>query len=147
MDLTLLQSLHNSLASLCGHKLPEEYLALLQAFPPSLKNHPRADDRSDREGVVSDVELLSRAEDILEINREARAAAVLDPEGAEFVWPDQLVVIGETGEGDYFCMDVSGEHSGVLQFGHQAVEFDQIADSLGEFIELLDAAYHTRPLN
>ena len=42
-------------------------------------------------------------------------------------------MIGETGEGDYYCIDVDGEHTGVLQFRHQEVDFEILTDSIGEF--------------
>ncbi|MCA9050491.1 MAG: SMI1/KNR4 family protein [Planctomycetaceae bacterium] len=53
------------------------------------------------------------------------------------MWPAQLLIIGETGTGDYFCMDVLGDVPGILQYNHQAVEFERIADSLAEFVEIL----------
>lgn len=73
-----------------------------------------------------------------------RLAPILDPEGREFRWPDQLLVIGETGDGDYYCVDSDGEHEGVLQFRHFAVEFETIADSLEDFVELLIECFVTR---
>ena len=47
------------------------------------------------------------------------------------------MVIGETGSGDYYCIDVDRQEEGVIQFDHQSVSFDVIADSLSEFIEIL----------
>jgi hypothetical protein len=125
------------LEQLCEATLPVEYIGLLNAYPSNLLSAIRAEDGSDSEGTVSDVELLADPIQVVAINREVRQGTVHDPDGNEFRWPDQLLVIGETGDGDYYCMDCDGEHSGVLQFRHHSVEFEFIADSLQEFVELL----------
>jgi len=125
------------LERLCEASLPADYVRLLGSYPDVLRSAVRADHGSDSDGFVSDVELLANPTDILEINREVRLGTILDPEGREFRWPDQLLVIGETGDGDYYCVDTDGEHTGVLQFRHHAVEFEIITDSLHEFVEML----------
>jgi hypothetical protein len=140
MNPQLLQQLEE----MCDAAIPRFYLAVLDAYPASLRDIRRADDGSLDEGQVSDVELLMSEADVVEINREVRAVTILDPEGQEFRWPDQLLVIGETGDGDYYCIDIDGEHEGVLQFRHYAVEFEVIADSLKEFVEMLEDAFVTR---
>ena len=53
------------------------------------------------------------------------------------------MVIGETGDGDYYCVDLDGEHAGVLQFRHHAVEFETLADSLEEFVDMLTESFVT----
>ena len=60
-----------------------------------------------------------------------------EPEGLEFFWPEQLLIIGETGSGYYYCIDVDCEEEGVIQFDHQSVSFEIVADSLDDFVELL----------
>lgn len=125
------------LERLCDARLPVDYVYLLKSYPPVLAIACRADSGDDSEGFVSDVELFSSPRHVLEINREVRAISILDPEGQEFRWPDQLLVIGETGDGDYYCVDLDGDHAGVLQFRHHAVEFEVIADSLEEFVDML----------
>lgn len=131
------------LERICDASLPADYVALLDSYPGILRTATRADNRSDSEGTVADVELLASPDDIVEINREVRLGTILDPEGQEFRWPDQLLVIGETGDGDYYCVDTDGEHEGVLQFRHHAVEFEIIADSLAEFVEMLVESFVT----
>ena len=133
--------IQRELEQLCDAPLPIDYLELLKSYPSTLASARRADDGSDSEGCVADVEFLARSEEILEINQEVRHGSILDPEGQEFRWPDQLLVIGETGDGDYYCVDTDGEHDGVLQFLHYAVEFESIADSLNDFVEMLLEAY------
>lgn len=131
------------LEALCEAPLPAEYVQLLESYPPLLRAAVRADSGDDSEGIVSEVELYLSPLDVLEINHEVRAIAILDPEGQEFRWPDQLLVIGETGDGDYYCVDLDGEHAGVLQFRHHAVEFEVVADSLDEFVEMLTESFVT----
>jgi hypothetical protein len=131
------------LERLCDASLPADYVRLLDSYPDLLRSVVRADDGSDSDGFVSDVELLASPSDILEINREVRVDTILDPEGREFRWPDQFLVIGETGDGDYYCIDMDGEHTGVLQFRHHAVEFEIMTDSLNEFVEMLVEAFVT----
>ncbi len=125
------------LADLVGLPVPAEYQALLRNYPAALQNALRAEDGTDREGVVATVELLSDPADVLEINHEVRACSVLKPCGAEFFWPEQLIVIGETGAGDYYCIDADGEYDGVLLFEHQPVEFALVTETLNEFVDLL----------
>ena len=131
------------LSRICNAALPADYVALLDSYPGILRSATRADDKGDSEGTVAEVELLASLDDVIEINREVRIGPILDPEGQEFRWPGQLLVIGETGDGDYYCVDTDGEHAGVLQFRHHAVEFEIIADSLDEFVEMLVESFVT----
>ncbi len=125
------------LTEMMGCPLPEDYLELLGNYPDVLRKAMRALDNTDSEGSVADVELLEHLSCVLELNVEAREESVTEPEGLEFFWPEQLLVIGETGSGDYYCIDVDRQEEGVIQFDHQSVSFDVIADSLSEFIEIL----------
>lgn len=131
------------LEELCGAPLPAEYLRLIESYPSPLRKAARADSGDDSEGFVHDFELFSSMKTVLEINHEVRAAAILDPDGQEFLWPDQLLVIGETGDGDYYCVDLDREHEGILQFRHHAVEFETVAESLEEYIDLLIESFVT----
>ena len=55
--------------------------------------------------------------------------------------PETYLVIGETGDGDYYCLDTSGEQPGVLQFLNQPAEFECVTESLEEFVEMLVLAF------
>jgi len=125
------------LENLCGSPLPARCRAVLMEYPSSLVGAVRADDGTDAEGLVSEAELMADPSDVLKINQEVRRESILDPEGREFRWPPKFLVIGETGDGDYYCVDLEDEHKGVLQFRHHAVEFETAAESLDEFIEML----------
>lgn len=125
------------LTELCGSAPPDPYLALLQSYPDSLRHAMRAMDDSDSEGSVADVELLQSIDVVLALNCEARSDALVTPDGEEILWPEQFLIIGESGSGDYFCVDVLGEVEGVIQYDHQAVEWHVCAESLDEYVEML----------
>jgi len=130
-----------ALAQLGIDTVPQEYIQLLRNFPAELANQSRSPHQHTDDACVSDLELLNHPDDIVTINLEARSHCIADPDGNEFHWPDQLLIIGENGEGDYYCLDSTGEHSGVLQYRHVLVEFDLITDSRDEYVELLKEAY------
>ena len=131
------------LETLCQVPLPSECRAIYTDYPELLRKAVRADDGSETEGFVSEAELLADPAEVLKINREVREHSILDPEGQEFLWPVPFLVIGETGDGDYYCVDASGEHQGVLQFRHHTVDFDVVAESMEEFHELLVECFVT----
>jgi hypothetical protein len=133
----------SELGTLCHSPVPTTWRAALTNYPEALRRAVRADDGSDAEGFVAEAELLADPAEVLRINREVRLDSILDPEGQEFRWPVAFLVIGETGDGDYYCIDTAGVYEGVLQFRHHAVEFEPVADSLDEFIELLVECFVT----
>ena len=139
---TLLHTL-SQLETLCHAPLPATCRAIYAAYPEILRHALRANDGSNSEGFVSEAELLADPGDVLNINHEVRLHSITDPEGREFSWPDTFLVIGETGDGDYYCVDASGEHEGVMQFRHHAVEFEVVAESMEEFAELLIECFVT----
>ena len=125
------------LEQLLGNPLPLNYLQLLNSYPEALVNVKRALDDSDSEGTVAEMELIADLQLVLDINREARSESISDPDGMEFFWPEYLLVIGETGSGDYYCIDVEGDVDEVIQFDHQEVDFGVVADSLDDYVEML----------
>jgi hypothetical protein len=131
----------DQITELVGNVPPDDYLRLLRDYPEVLQSVNRAIDDSKSEGTVADVELIRDPSCILKINREARVDSVLEPDGTEFFWPDQLMIIGETGAGDYYCIDVERQVAGVMQFDHHSVGFEVIADSLNEFVDILEETF------
>jgi SMI1-KNR4 cell-wall len=129
------------LEALCGASLPPDWLALMAGYPEGLRTALRSEDGTADQGTVSGMELFASPQRVISVNREVRTASVLDPDGQEFRWPEQLLVIGENGAGDYYCLDTDGEHTGVLQFHHLSVEFEVVADSVQEFVDLLTETY------
>ncbi|MFO0426219.1 MAG: SMI1/KNR4 family protein [Planctomyces sp.] len=130
-------SIRKELSRLVNAPLPPEWVALMEDYPAGLADFDRSEAGDGSLGMISDVELLSDYSDVLAINLEARAHSILHPDGSEFTWPDQLLIIGEDGDGDYFCLDTDGEYSGVLQFLHFDVEFEEISDSLQDYVDML----------
>lgn len=45
-------------------------------------------------------------------------------------WPEDHIVIGENGAGNYYCISLSGSYAGVLEYDHECKEFVPWADSL-----------------
>ena len=127
----------SQLENLCLAPIPPACRAVLADYPEALRGVSRADDGSDSEGFVSEAELLADPAAILRINLEVRKESILNPDGQEFCWPMTFLVIGETGDGDYYCVDTAGEHQGVMQFRHHTVEFEMVAESIPDFIDLL----------
>lgn len=126
---------------LTGFDLRSDYTQVINQYPQELLTVVRADDGTDSEGLVSTVELMCDLADVLDINQEVRFGSVPDPQGEEFHWPDQVLVIGENGEGDYYGIDLAEEYQGVLFFDHQTVEFEEITESLSEYVEMLREAF------
>ncbi|MFO0977466.1 MAG: SMI1/KNR4 family protein [Planctomycetaceae bacterium] len=133
--------IRTELEVLCGSKLPTEYLALLETYPQVLSSALRSDDGSRDDGTVADVELLSSPGDVLTINQEVRNGMIYEPDGTEFFWPSRMLVIGETGDGDYYCLDTEREVEGVIQYRHRPVDFVHLTESLDDFVELLIEAF------
>jgi hypothetical protein len=133
--------IQQELEVLCGSNLPPEYLALLELYPTVLASALRSDDGSTEDGTVAEVELLSSPGDVLEVNREVRDGMIYEPDGTEFSWPDRMLVIGETGDGDYYCLDTQREVEGVIQYRHRPVDFVHLTESLDDFVELLIEAF------
>ena len=125
------------LTELTGYRPPADYLDAVKNYPEVLKHARRAMDDSDAEGTVADVEFMNSLESVLALNCEARSDALMRPDGIEQLWPDQFLIIGETGSGDYYCIDMCGEVDGVMQYNHQEVQWHVCEDSLEEFVEML----------
>lgn len=133
--------IRSQLQQLCGCPLPDQWLHLISNYPPALLTASRGPDDQTDEGTVSQVELLADDSAILQINLEVRAETWLDPRGAAFNWPPSHLVIGETGDGDYFCIDAAAAAPAVLQYRTQAVTFEIAAESLEEFVDMLFVAF------
>lgn len=129
------------LEALLQQPIPHHYLHAIEEYPSSLRDARRAVDDSDAEGFVCQVEFLNNLKDVLFLNVEARSDSVVDPAGFEILWPEQFLVIGESGGGDYYCIDAAEEIAGVVQFDHQAVQFEVVADSIDEFVDVLEETF------
>ena len=135
------QQSFSRLAEIIGLSVPDDYRAIILDYPPHLTTAVRAMDDSDSEGYVSDVELPRDLEVVVALNEEARLDYLITPEGGECKWPQEFLIIGETGQGDYYCVDVSGEFEGVLQYDHQSVGWEIVAESVQDFVDFLTEVF------
>jgi hypothetical protein len=139
--LNMRNEIRRQLEQLCGYPLPAAWQQLISNYPHALLTAGRGDENQHDEGTVAQVELLSSDSAVLQINLEVRHGTFLDPHGMEFHWPTAYLVIGETGDGDYYCLDAAAQTTAVLQYRSHAVKFENAAESLEEFIELLLVAF------
>ncbi|MGV2339497.1 MAG UNVERIFIED_CONTAM: SMI1/KNR4 family protein [Planctomycetaceae bacterium] len=137
----MLPAIRRELEEICGAPLPAQWLQFIAEYPEELRLAWRSDDESDDEGFVGDAELLADPADILALNREVRAAPIPDAQNREFLWPARYVVIGESGDGDYYCIHADDPGCGVHQFLHLNVRFKRLTSGFSEFLEMLVDAY------
>ena len=132
---------YERLSEIIGRPLPDDYLGLMREYPQHLTEAVRALDETDSQGYVSDVEFPRDPDVVVALNEEARLDYLITPEGGECEWPQEFLIIGETGEGDYYCVDVSGEIEGVLQYDHQQVRWEIVAESVQDFVDFLSEVF------
>jgi hypothetical protein len=137
----MLPAIRHELEILCNGPIPDRWVQLISSYPDELRSALRSDDGSDEEGTVSDAELLADPADLLAINREVRSTNILDPANRPFSWPVRCLVIGESGDGDYYCLNADDQDCGVIQFLHLPVRFKRITANLEDFLEMLFQAY------
>jgi hypothetical protein len=137
----MLPAIRHELEILCNGPIPDLWVQLVSNYPDELRSALRSDDGSDEEGKVSDAELLADPADLLAINREVRSTNILDPSNRPFSWPVRCLVIGESGDGDYYCLNADDPDCGVIQFLHLPVRFKRLTANLEGFLEMLFEAY------
>ncbi|MFM7055459.1 MAG: SMI1/KNR4 family protein [Planctomycetota bacterium] len=137
----MLPAIRRELEEMCGAPLPWQWLQFLAVYPEELKQALRSDDGSEEEGCVGDAELLADPGDVLAINQEVRATSILDTDNREFHWPASYIVIGESGDGDYYCIDPQDPNCGVHQFQHLPVQFKRLTKGFADYLEMLLEAY------
>ena len=120
------------LESELGVTLCAMWLDLLVDYPAELSQLVRPDGER-----VADADFCSDIDHLLLMNREVRAAPIVDGDGATFDWPKHLLVIGENGAGDYYCIDTQDDDPTVLFFDHQLCEVGDMGEGLIGFLELL----------
>lgn len=137
----MLPAIRRELEEICGTPLPSQWLQFLAEYPTELRLALRSDDGSEEEGCVGDAELLADPTELLAINREVRSTSIPDGDDQEFRWPRRYVVIGESGDGDYYCIDADDPKCGVHQFHHLPARFKRLTDGFAQFLEMLIEAY------
>ena len=85
-----------------GLALPDEWVRLMQDYPVALQNLIRHD------GIgVREFELCNEPQLLAEFNEEVRDGLIYDSEGIAYDWPEEFLVIGDNGHGDYYCIAVN----------------------------------------
>jgi len=110
-------------------ELPDYYRAFVQNYPPLLLAIPNGPYLC---------ELSNSAENVIQLNRLVRTFN-------SFEWPDEYLVIGESGCGDYYAIDIDDEDSSVYLWNHEQGDFsdDEEVDSLPEFAGQLIQSYES----
>lgn len=110
--------------------------AYFRDYIASLKG--RLDLEGFNERDVADIEsheLIHDLNRIYALNQEIRsykATWLVEHREPQF-WPDDYLVIGDSGSGNYFCISLSGAFDGVVLFDHEMAEFTPFAPSLDDF--------------
>jgi hypothetical protein len=93
--------------------LPPDYRRFLLAYPadisPDITRH----------------EIYSSALSVIGVTQEARSEML-----SETSWPQHMVVIGDSGCGDYYCLDLSQEPAPVVCWNHEIGDFEYTASSI-----------------
>lgn len=96
-----------------GVSLPPEYREFVIDYPADL-------------GVcASDHEIWNQADAVIEATDRLRLG-----ENPDVTWPYNMVVIGDSGCGDYYCLDISQFPSPVVCWNHEISEFECVASSI-----------------
>ena len=122
MDSNEINSIENEL----DIELPKYYLELLFNYPSRLLG----------EGIhASEVELLNSPNNIIDLNKLVRESNGIDIDASHFL-------IGESGCGDYYFIDLDENESSVYFWNHDISDFDEDekSDSLlehaGKLVEI-----------
>jgi hypothetical protein len=102
-------------------EVPIEYLRFVADYPIL------PDDFAD----VREREVFADVQKALVVNLEVRRRPPVD--GA--AWPDQYFVVGESGCGDWYCLDTSHSPAPVVCWNHETAAFEPTAHSLSAFLE------------
>lgn len=113
-------------------ELPDFYRTYLSTLKERLEREGFCE--SDFEDISSN-ELIFDSSKVEAINVEMRSfkAIWLPMQVEPSFWPDDWLIIGGSGNGDYFCISKSGSFSGVYCFEHESLQFVSYASSLDDF--------------
>lgn len=129
--------------SLSG-RLPGDYAA----YFASLESRVRAETSlTERDiGDVGHNELVFDRRFLEDLNRQIRSfsARWIATDSTDTHWPDDLLVIGGSGCGDYYCISSSGAFAGVRMYEHEAGAFSEFAESFDHYYEMIMADIRKR---
>src|SRR5262245_61779732 len=108
-----------------GVRLPSDYCTFMTSYPQLSK----------AVAGIAQHEILSDARSIIRENERVRAGEL--PLRS---WPHDLFVIGDSGCGDYYCLDLSESVPAVVCWNHETGDFEETAPSLRAFLQQLIAS-------
>ncbi len=126
------EQLHTLSEQLGIPAFPQPWVSLQLDFPAALRTLQRGDG-----STVDEFELTDDLELLLQLNQEVRLEPIPDGEGLALTWPENLLVIGENGAGDYYCIDINEPDPHVLFFDHHTLDLFDIDETLEGFVEVL----------
>lgn len=124
------------LATEFGLTLPAKWAGYMLSYPAALQGLVRPN------GIgVREYEFCHEPQLLKELNEDVRFGPVIDSENILYDWPEEFLVIGDNGVGDYFCIDTNDAECNVLYFDHQLGEFFELGETLDTFVECLVEQY------
>jgi hypothetical protein len=115
-------------------ELPENYRQYLSSLRGRLERvgfgEPDFNDIAENELMFE----LSRIESLNSEVRSIKAFWSLEQTEAGY-WPDDQLIIGGRGNGDYYFISKSGAFSGVRSFSHECLEVEEYARSLDDYFD------------
>lgn len=110
----------DTINSQLGMTMPAEYRLLMLTSPPDF-------DASDGAAWI-----FRSARQVVSATQQYRIQGVGDEP-----FPSHYVLIGETGTGDFFCLDLSQDPASVVEFDHERQRFSMISFSFTSWFKRL----------
>lgn len=112
-----------AIESALGFSLPQPYMLVVTNYPPALVH-------TDAPGFA----LFDDPELVIDANRMVRENGYFGEQ-----WPEQYVIIGENGCGDYYVVTKNSAKFSVGFADHEAMECNPFAANLDDFVAKLIA--------
>jgi hypothetical protein len=125
-------------------ELPEHYRQYIASLPARFASEPiSAADIAE----ICEHEFLNDQTKIEAANAEVRSfTANWTPHPPEaHNWPDDYLVIGDSGCGDYYCISRSGSFPGVVAYEHEMASFTPFAPDFDAYYEAMMTDFRKRP--
>ena len=116
-------------------RMSSEYSCYFAALGDRIRREPNVTP-NDIEDVGRN-ELIFDPEFLVDLNRQMRSfkARWLATDAEDSDWPDDLLIIGGSGCGDYYCISSSGVFQGIQIYEHEIGAFEYFADDFDTYYE------------
>ena len=118
-------------------RLTPEYSSYLETLENRVRREPKLsqDDIED----LGHNELIFDREFLIDLNRQIRShqARWLATDVEDSSWPDDLLIIGGFGCGDYYCISSSGAFTGIQLYEHEVGRFVHVANDFDSYYETI----------